>query len=88
VSLAGGLTEGHRAGRSTANCPSDEHFERGGTERQMVELACRLYRYRFRVHIICFRRDGPRFARVGDAVEDSSRSGSARSDRYQRSSSL
>jgi L-malate glycosyltransferase len=45
-------------------------FERGGTERQMVELACRLDRNRFHVHVICFRRDGPWFARVANCVED------------------
>lgn len=45
-------------------------FERGGTERQMVELACRLDRQRFHVHVICFRRDGPWFARVDNCVED------------------
>jgi len=45
-------------------------FERGGTERQMVELACRLDRVRFHVHVIYFRRDGPWFTRVANCVED------------------
>lgn len=45
-------------------------FELGGTERQMVELACRLDRTRFHVHVVCFRREGSWFTRVGQCVED------------------
>jgi glycosyltransferase involved in cell wall biosynthesis len=33
-------------------------FEPGGTERQMSELICRLNHSRFKVHPVCFRREG------------------------------
>ena len=33
-------------------------FDPGGTERQMIELACRLDRSRWRVHLACFRASG------------------------------
>jgi glycosyltransferase involved in cell wall biosynthesis len=33
-------------------------FEPGGTERQMIELIRRLNRARFRVHVVCFHREG------------------------------
>jgi L-malate glycosyltransferase len=33
-------------------------FAAGGTERQMIELICRLDRRRFDVHTVCFRREG------------------------------
>ena len=43
-------------------------FERGGTERQMVELACRLDRARFHVHVVCFRHEGSWATRIGECV--------------------
>ena len=39
-------------------------FDRGGTERQMTELICRLNPARFAVHVLCFRRAGPWLSRV------------------------
>src|SRR5690606_9788444 len=39
-------------------------FDRGGTERQMSELICRLDPARFQVHVGCFRREGPWLDRV------------------------
>ncbi len=39
-------------------------FIPGGTERQMIELARRLDRRRFQVHLVCFRREGPWLARA------------------------
>lgn len=39
-------------------------FDRGGTERQMTELICRLDPARFLVHVACFRQQGPWAGRV------------------------
>src|SRR4051794_40873784 len=39
-------------------------FDPGGTERQMTELACRLDRSRWAVHIVSFRPRGAWFERV------------------------
>lgn len=44
-------------------------FDRGGTERQMTELVRRLDRARFRVHVVCFRREGPWLAAVAGEAE-------------------
>jgi glycosyltransferase involved in cell wall biosynthesis len=33
-------------------------FDAGGTERQMIELACRLDRHRWHVHVVCYRATG------------------------------
>jgi glycosyltransferase involved in cell wall biosynthesis len=43
-------------------------FIPGGTERQMIELARRLDRRRFQVHLVCFRRGGPWLARAEENV--------------------
>ena len=39
-------------------------FDRGGTERQTAELVCRLDPARFRVHVVCLRREGVWLPRV------------------------
>jgi glycosyltransferase involved in cell wall biosynthesis len=39
-------------------------FVPGGTENQMIELAVRLDRRRFQVHVVCFHRAGPWLSRV------------------------
>ena len=39
-------------------------FDVGGTERQMVELMCRLDRRLFELHVACFHRRGPLLSRV------------------------
>jgi glycosyltransferase involved in cell wall biosynthesis len=39
-------------------------FDRGGTERQAAELVCRLDPARFRVHVVCLRREGAWLPRV------------------------
>jgi glycosyltransferase involved in cell wall biosynthesis len=39
-------------------------FDRGGTERQAAELVCRLDPTRFRVHVVCLRREGAWLPRV------------------------
>lgn len=44
-------------------------FEPGGTERQMIELARRLDRDRWRVHVACFHARGAWFPRVAEAAE-------------------
>jgi glycosyltransferase involved in cell wall biosynthesis len=43
-------------------------FIPGGTERQMIELARRLDRSRFEVHLACFRREGPWLERAKGRV--------------------
>jgi glycosyltransferase involved in cell wall biosynthesis len=43
-------------------------FIPGGTERQMIELARRLDRRRFQVHLACFRREGPWLSRAEQNV--------------------
>jgi glycosyltransferase involved in cell wall biosynthesis len=43
-------------------------FIPGGTERQMIELARRLDRRRFQVHLACFRRGGPWLSRAEQSV--------------------
>ena len=45
-------------------------FDPGGTERQMTELIRRLDRDRFRVHVVCFRREGAWLARVEEAAAE------------------
>jgi glycosyltransferase involved in cell wall biosynthesis len=47
-------------------------FDAGGTERQMTELIRRIDREAFRVHVACFRREGPWLAgveRAGVAID-------------------
>ena len=50
--------------RPTSLCIVLTSFHRGGTERQMTELICRLDPARFDVHVVCFRKEGPWLARV------------------------
>lgn len=48
-------------------------FDVGGTERQMVELMCRLDRDLFGLHVACFHRRGPlldRLARFASSIEE------------------
>jgi len=68
--MAGRLIEGLVQDHRTRIVLVMNSFERGGTERQMVELACRLDRARFHVHVVCFRREGPWFTRVRQCVDD------------------
>src|SRR5207245_8549447 len=43
-------------------------FDRGGTERQMIELVRRLDRARWAVHVACFHRRGAWFPRVAEVA--------------------
>jgi glycosyltransferase involved in cell wall biosynthesis len=45
-------------------------FVAGGTERQMTELICRLDRGRFKVHAVCFRREGLWLPKVDAAADE------------------